>query len=356
MMKSAVIVTVYKRYNYIKQALDSILTQTELPDQIIIAADNPNNMQNIINTIKDDHRSAIIKDRLTIVKADYIKLGKCISEAIDRINDNIDIVFFLDDDDIFERNKIEHIKEIFEKNDVVLIHNLQKYIDVNSKEITNSVSMSYELAQPNEEIIINKNNVLYLNNRYPLIGFNHSSMTIKRRVLDKYIDLISDFELALDTVFYFISILEGNVLHIPNKLTYYRMGSGVSSYGNITDYNKFLENEQKIICTQNRFLKDFRRLYEVIYKCKNCKKIIEVEILRKETCLYLLNNYFNCDYKASTSSYTSLLFKCIKCLFNNEISLSEFITHTAKLNLPLIYGKKKSSELILKRRFKRILK
>ena len=48
-MKSAVIITVYKKYRYIDEALNSVLSQTVKPDQIIIVADNPKMLNNSIN-------------------------------------------------------------------------------------------------------------------------------------------------------------------------------------------------------------------------------------------------------------------------------------------------------------------
>ncbi|WP_196770220.1 glycosyltransferase [Stygiolobus azoricus] len=344
-MKTAVIVTVYKRYNYVNEAINSVLHQTVLPDQIVVVTDNTK----IIENSQNFHN-------LTTIEANYPDYGKKIVQAINSLDDDIDIVFFLEDDDIFDKYKIEYIKRIFERNNnLVMIHNLQKYIDINGKEINNSFTKSIEETQPQEDTIINLDNIFVLINRYPFLGFNISSMSIKKDILDKYKNFINELKIMLDTSLLFISVLEGNVLHISNRLTYFRIGSGISSYGNITNYTDFLKNQHKIICLQNKILEDLRKLYKIVKNYESCRKIVERGILIHETDLYLLNNYFNCDYKASTSSYTSLLFRCIKYLFNNEISLSEFIIYMAKLNLPLIYGKKKSSELILKRRFKQIL-
>ncbi|MCH4816764.1 MULTISPECIES: glycosyltransferase family 2 protein [Saccharolobus] len=85
-MKSAVITTVYKRYNYINQALNSLLNQTSPPDQVIITTDNIELIKNI----------PLIKElqNLNIIKADYASIGKKIATAIDNLNDDIDIVFF----------------------------------------------------------------------------------------------------------------------------------------------------------------------------------------------------------------------------------------------------------------------
>jgi Glycosyl transferase family 2. len=117
-VKSAVIIPVYKRYKYINEALNSVLSQTVKPDQIIVVADNPKMLNNSINA--------------TVIEADYPQLGKKILEAIKALRDDIDIVYFLDDDDMFYNHKIEYINKIFEKRrDIVVIHNSRKLIDEN---------------------------------------------------------------------------------------------------------------------------------------------------------------------------------------------------------------------------------
>lgn len=344
-MKTAVILTVYKRYNYYNEALNSVLHQTTPPDQIVIITDNMRiveNYQNIRN--------------LTVIEADYPKYGKKIAEATNVLHNDIDIVLFLEDDDLFDKYKIEYVKKIFEQNDLVMIHNLQKYIDINGEEVYDAHAKEYEKNQPREETLITSDNIHLLYKRYPSLHHNISSMTIRRDILDKYKSFINELEILLDIPLLFISVLEGKVLHVPNRLTYFRLGSGISSYRRITSYNEFVENEWRITCLSNKMLNDLRKLYIILNSCKNCKKVIDVEILRKETTLYLLNNYFNCDYKANISSYRSLLYRCIKYFVNNQISLLEFIIHLGKISLPLIYGKKKSSELFLEEKYKRYIK
>jgi hypothetical protein len=48
-----------------------------------------------------------------VIEADYPQYGKMIFEAIKALRDDIDIVYFLEDDDMFHKNKIEYINKIF---------------------------------------------------------------------------------------------------------------------------------------------------------------------------------------------------------------------------------------------------
>ncbi|ARM76120.1 hypothetical protein [Acidianus manzaensis] len=143
-------------------------------------------------------------------------------------------------------------------------------------------------------------------------------------------------------------------MHIPDKLTYYRVGSGSSSYGKFSNYSEFLENEHKIACGDNRNLEDLRKMLQLVNNCDSCKAPVEVEILNKETYLYLLRGYFNCTYEAKIPSYLSLVVKCIRYLIKKEISLSEFMFRLALISLPLAPGKRRGAEFYLKRKFKRL--
>ena len=58
------------------------------------------------------------------------------------LRDDIDIVYFLDDDDMFQKNKIEYINKIFEKRrDVVTVHNSKELVD----ESGNHLNLSYDI-------------------------------------------------------------------------------------------------------------------------------------------------------------------------------------------------------------------
>jgi Glycosyl transferase family 2. len=104
-VKSAVIITVYKRYKYIDEALNSVLSQTVKPDQIIIVADDPKKLNNSMNA--------------TVIETNYQQFGKMIFEAIKALRDDINVVYFLDDDDMFHEDKIKYINKIFSRKEEI---------------------------------------------------------------------------------------------------------------------------------------------------------------------------------------------------------------------------------------------
>ena len=348
-MKFAVIITVYKRYKYIKDAINSVLSQTVKPDQILIVADNPKMLNNSMN--------------VTIIEADYPQYGKMIFEAIKALRDDIDIVYFLDDDDMFQKNKIEYINKIFEKRrDVVTVHNSKELVD----ESGNHLNLSYDIPF---EVLIDRNKFRKINRQFPLGLGNNSAYSVRREFLDEIRTNLSNINLALDTALLYLSLEHNNLLlHIPEKLTIYRVGTGISAhYSKVIDYSKFLENKNKLVCTSNRYLEDFRYLgslitsckqckkeiitsckqckKEIITSCKQCKKEIQRTILFLELYLSAENEVFKCDYKAQLPPLNSLFFLSIKHYLDGSISAKDLYNIIKGVLGQLILGKRRVSEI-----------
>ncbi len=331
-MKSAVIITVYKRYKYIDEALNSVLSQSVKPDQIIIVADNPKMLNNFMNA--------------TVIQADYPQFGKMIFEAIKALRDDIDVVYFLDDDDMFHKDKIKYINKIFEKRrDVVTIHNSRKLID------ENGIDLNYELDKIPFEILLNKNNFRKINRQYHLELSNNSSYSIRREFVEEIKKSLSYVDLGLDVALLYLSLDHSSLLHIPEKLTIYRVGAGISRYSKVIDYNRFLENKNKIVCFSNRFLEDLRYLSSLITSCKECKKEIQRTILFLELYLSAENEVFKCSYKAQLPSLNSLFLSSIRYYLDGTISVKDLYNVTKGVLAQLILGRKKVSEMRSKRDF-----
>ncbi|BCU67947.1 hypothetical protein HS7_13840 [Sulfolobales archaeon HS-7] len=346
-MKSAVIVTIYKRYNYIAQALSSLLNQTIVPEQVIITTDNVEFVKGL----------PLIKgfQNYNIIEAGYASIGKKIAAAIDYLNNDIDIVFFLEDDDMFKSDKIEYIKRIFEKNDdIVMIHNHQQYIDIIGNKIENFYAKSLDERQPHEDMVINSNNILSIYRHYSNIHHNTSSMGIRKNVLIKYKSFIEGIDNIPDLALFFISLLEGNILHVSRRLTFFRVGSGITSFGKFSSYNDFVEFQHKTICKANRDLKDYYNILKLVKNCNNCRRVVEILIINLEKYLYIYNNYFNCTYKVKLPSYGNFLFKFIKYLLISQMNISEFSFSLIAITMPLLFGKRRTPQFLLIRHYKNI--
>jgi len=325
-MKSAVVIIVYKRYKYIKDAINSVLSQTEPPDQIIIVADNPKMLGNM--------QSA------TLIEADYPQLGRKIYEAIMALRDDIDIVYFLEDDDMFHKSKIEYINKIFEKRkEVVTVHNSRELVDENGNPLNSSYDIPFEVS-------INQDNFRKIEQQFPLGLTNNSAYSVRREFLDEIKMSLSNIDLALDTALLYLSLEHNNLLHILGKLTIYRVGTGISAhYSKVTNYSKFLENKNKFVCYFNRILEDFRYLESSLINCKQCKKEIQRKILFFELHLSVENEVFKCDYKAQLPPLDSLFFSSIKHYLDGSISTKDLYNITKGVLGQLILGKRRVSEI-----------
>jgi hypothetical protein len=330
-VKSAVIIPVYKRYKYIDEALNSVLSQSVKPDQIIVVADNPKMLNSSINA--------------TVIEADYPQYGRMIFEAIKALRDDIDVVYFLEDDDMFHKNKIEYINKIFEKRrDIVTVHNSRKLIDENGNQLNSTFDIPFE-------VLVNKNNFRKINHQYPLGLANPSSYSIRKEFLEEIKKSLSYVDLALDTALLYLSLEHRNLLHIPEKLTIYRVGTGNSTYSKVTDYSKFLENKNKLVSTFNRYLEDFRYFNLLITSCKQCKKEIQRNILYLELYLSAENEVFKCSYKAQLPSLNSIFLSSIRYYLDGTISVKDLYNVAKGVLAQLILGKKKVSEMRSKRDF-----
>ena len=325
-MKSAVIITIYKRYKYVKDAINSVLSQTEPPDQIIIVADNPKML--------GDMQSA------TLIEADYPQLGRKIYEAIMALRDDIDIVYFLEDDDMFHKSKIEYINKIFEKKrKVVIVHNSRKLVDENGNPINSSYDIPFE-------VVINRINFRKIIQQFPLGLGNNSSYSVRREFLDEIKTNLSNIDIGLDWALVYLPLEHNNhLLHIPEKLTIYRTGSGLSTYSKIINYSNFLENKNKVVCLFNRVLEDFRYLESSIINCKQCKKEIQRIILFLELYLSAENEVFKCSYMAQLPSLNSLFFSAVKHYLDKSISTQDLYNITKGVLGQLILGKRRVSEI-----------
>jgi hypothetical protein len=149
------------------------------------------------------------------------------------------------------------------------------------------------------------------------------------------------------------SLIEGNVVHIPEKLTWYRLGSGQSSYDSIKTFEDFLKNKRKTICIANVFLEQYRKLNSIINDSYECKKLIERNITYYEMYLYIQNNYFDCNYKANIPSWSKLISNLVKSFLKSEFSLSSTIKWTGTLFMSKI-NKDKTFKIINKREFNQL--
>lgn len=125
------------------------------------------------------------------------------------------------------------------------------------------------------------------------------------------------------------------MLHIPDKLTFYRIGSGTTQL-----VKKDIQKAKKIICVWNRWAKDHYFLYKFI-KEKEVKKIAFQSFVKISLSCYIFEPYADCKVKFQIS-YRELAKHVLSAwLSGNRTNLNPTI---AFLLIPLI-GKKELQEL-----------
>ncbi len=111
----SVAMAVYNGEKYIKRQIDSILVNLSTDDELIVSDDGSTDRTlSIIAEINDS--------RVKVINGPQRGLVYNFANAIDKCEG--DYIFLSDQDDYWHPNKVERVKEAFEKNDCVLIeHN-----------------------------------------------------------------------------------------------------------------------------------------------------------------------------------------------------------------------------------------
>jgi len=257
-MKASVIVMDYLRKKYILDALQSIKNQKgiDLNDIEVI----------VVKYYQDEKIDNYIKENFPNYK--IINLDPngpdryCGSElAIGIKAASSNLIFILDDDDMFTENKISRIFEVVEK-----IKNYDEYIIWNKAIITQDLK-GRTLKKPEHKRI-----------------YNNSSIVLNIKDKDKLISYIRKIYYALDRAL--ICYFKEKIIKLNDSLTYYRrLGENVSIRFN----RQMLEMD----------LQDFQYIYEKT-KCKNIvDRIVNFKIK--------LNTMYNANYKISLKEYIECL-------------------------------------------------
>jgi glycosyltransferase involved in cell wall biosynthesis len=113
-MKIAVLVTTYNHQKYIADCANSIIQQSRPPDVVVIADD-----------CSSDNTITIFSDLIPtcIISQNTIRRGplKNTLAGVQRIPSDVDVVCFIDGDDLWVEDKIKRVEEEFEASDSLLV-------------------------------------------------------------------------------------------------------------------------------------------------------------------------------------------------------------------------------------------
>ena len=187
-MQVSVIIPTYNRLKDLKETLNSVIVQTTLPKEIIIVDDSDDDkIKNLI-----EYKKSKFEKRRTLLK--YIRNKKDKSLAIARNigieNATGDIILFLDDDVILDKNYIKEILRVYKEYPKAL--GVQGYItNINLSKFWNKIAKMFFFSylEKDKGRVLSSTNTTYPHSLDKVIscqwlsGSNHS---YKRKVFQSF--------------------------------------------------------------------------------------------------------------------------------------------------------------------------
>ncbi|MDK2876585.1 MAG: hypothetical protein PWQ22_995 [Archaeoglobaceae archaeon] len=262
-------------------AIESALNQTEKPKEIIVVA--------------DEAEKVPYKDKVYVVEVKDEKLGPKILEGVKASSG--ELIALLDDDDLFHAKKIEKVKKLFENKEIVAVHNYQEFIDLKGGvvEENNPIVRYHKKNQPRFQVLLDKKNAFKFWKKYPGIHHNNSSLMVRKEIFEEYEEVLKKIDLAPDYAIFVLSLLDGKLLHTPEKLTYYRIGTGISQYE-----RGDLQKAKGHFCTWNRYMEGHYLLYKFVDD-PEIKKIAFNSFVNLILKCYIFEPYTDCNVKFQIS-------------------------------------------------------
>ena len=212
-----VIITSFNRRRFLLRALNSVLTQSLKRNKYDIIVTK--------NFYDEEIDSVLSKNNVKSLIFEGIGIGPRIIDSLSEIK--TDIVCFLEDDDIFEPDKLKFIlNEFINKPNLIYIKNNIIYRNasgVKSKEI---FKIDFQNLKDNEISKSRKSIIKYFKLS---LYFNLSSVSVKRELLEHYKHIISKMILSVDLALFICSIdSRMQMLFILDYLSVYTVHSSYS--------------------------------------------------------------------------------------------------------------------------------
>jgi glycosyltransferase involved in cell wall biosynthesis len=259
-MKASVIVIDYLRKKYILDALQSIKNQKgiDLNDIEVI----------VIKYYQDEKIDSYIKENFPNHKIINLDpngqdryCGSALAIGIKEASSNL--IFILDDDDMFTENKISRISEIV------------KNIKYDEYVIWDKAIITQDLKDGTLKKLENKR------------IYNNSSITLYIKEKDKLIDYIRKIYYTIDQGFLCYFNKNKKVIKVNEPLTYYRIHK--------ENISRNIRNRELL----EMFLHDFQYIYEKTKCMSEINGIVNFKIK--------LNTIYNANYKISLKEYIEYL-------------------------------------------------
>ena len=191
-----------------------------------------------------------------------------------------EVISFLEDDDLFDKSKLSYLYNYFKKYNKLIYYknNTLNFIDSNKIILNNYPKNTIKIFKNTK--LLNYKKIIKMNHDYRL-GFNTSSITIKRIILEKYKDYVpSDINIifSFDSFLFYLALEDGlDIIYDGRYLTYKRI-----SNKNVSD-----EVNSSLLYS---YISNSYFYYALIigkFKNKEVQKVLQRDILVSKNQLYL---------------------------------------------------------------------
>lgn len=201
-MKVSVAMATYNGEKYLKQQIDSILSQLSNNDELIISDDHSSDrtVSIIEEYIKSDSRVKLFMNEESGVTSNFENAIK---------NTKNDIIFLSDQDDVWKPDKVEVIKSYYDKNPNILM--IMSDITVVNNELNTTIESFYAYRGSRPGVLKN-----IIKNSY--IG---CAMSFRKDLKVKILPIPRNVPMH-DMWIGLVADMNKSALLIPEKLIYYR--------------------------------------------------------------------------------------------------------------------------------------
>lgn len=216
-IKISVIIPTYNSAAYIERTLDSVLSQCELPDEIVIVDDgSSDNTIKVLEEYEEKHRDVF--SNIRVFQQTNQGAGAARNRAVKEAHS--EWIAFLDSDDIWMPGKLEAVKTVMKNYpDASIIAHDEYAVDEKDLEARQLCKL-HERYDKSQDLFIQ----LYQGNL-----FSTSCMVIRKEVIEKAGGFDESLRSAQDYDLWIRCSLNGKLHYIPEPYEIY-----VTREGNIT--------------------------------------------------------------------------------------------------------------------------
>ncbi len=269
--KISVAMCTYNGSRFLFQQLDSILSQTLCPDQIVIIDDaSQDNTWNIIEQYSQEHSEVEFVIKKNNKNVGYIANFLNAVRAADG-----DIIFLADQDDVWYQTKISDVVNVFEMHeDALAVNCAYDLIDADGKKIVNKLSVRQGNTGEIKKVSWRK---FILSPRYPGM-----SLAIKKDLIDYLPGMSSDMIPAHDWMLNQTAAYKDGLFSYEKILAGYRQHDS-NSVGAIKGNTKcqLMENRIRVIRFYSKTHNALKRIYPDDLSIQNwVNKLMNLDELR----------------------------------------------------------------------------